>query len=144
MDCVMFVVSLVSRYLLYYALAVGFLVAVAIATGYWMGGLIGGLIPTMFASLMCGVAHARRTGRRASAEVAWGAGALFALVSAVCGAALFVLLASDEVTGALMEVGMASPFGLLVIVLISLLVTIVASRIFFGLGSRTSHGPASA
>ena len=144
MDCAMSVVSLAFRYLLYYVLAVGFLVAAAIVTGSWMGGLIGGLIPTRFASLMCGVAYARRTGGRAPAEVAWGAGALFALVTAVCGAVLFVLLASDEIRRALMEVGMATPFGLLVIVLISLLVTIVASRIFFGLGSRTLHDPARA
>jgi hypothetical protein len=144
MDCAMFILYLAFRYLLYYALAVIFLLAVAIATGYAMGGLIGVLIPTMVASLMCGVDYARRTGRRAPAEVAWGAGALFAVVSVVCGAILFVVLATDEVRGALMEVGMALPFGLLVVVLISFLVTIVASRIFFGLGSRTSHGPARA
>jgi hypothetical protein len=140
----MFILSLTFRYILYYALAVAFLVAVAVATGYWVGGLIGGLIPTMFGSLMCGVAYARRTGRRAPSEVDWGAAALFVVVSAICGAALLMLFASDEVTSRLIQVGRASPMGLLLIALVGLLSTIVASRIFFGLGARTTHAPAQA
>jgi hypothetical protein len=140
----MFFLSLTFRYLLYYALAVGFLIAAAVATGYWMGGLIGSLIPTMFASLMCGVTYARRNGRRAPVEVAWGAATLFAVVSAVGGIALFMLSVSDEEMSKLVEVAKASPMGLLFFAMMGLLITIVASRIFFGLGSRTWHGQVSA
>jgi Co/Zn/Cd efflux system component len=140
----MFFLSLAFRFVLYYVLALVLMAGAAVATGYWMTGLIGGLIPTMFASLLCGVAYARRTGRRAPAEVAWGVATLFAIVSAVGGVALFVLSLSDEEMRRLIAVGRASPMGLFIFALIGLLVTIVAARIFFGLGSRTRHGPVNA
>jgi hypothetical protein len=140
----MFIFALTIRYLLYYALAVALLVAAAVATGYWVGGLIGGLIPTMFGSLMSGVAYARRTGRRAPSEVAWGAATIFVVVTSVGGAALFLLLAPDEVRRHLIDATQASPTGMLMIVIIALVVAILASRIFFGLGSRTWHASARA
>lgn len=140
----MFFVTLAFRYILYYVLAAVFMCLAAFATGYLVTGLIGGLIPTMFASLMCGVTYARRTGRKAPAEVAWGAGTLFALMSSVCGAVLFVLFAPEELMGQLIQVSQAAPMSVLVIVLFALSMTIIASRIFFGLGSRTWHGPVNA
>jgi hypothetical protein len=144
LDCAVFILSLTFRYLLFYALAVAGLVAVALATGDWMTGLIGSLIPTMFASLMCGVAYARRTGRRASSDVAWGMATLFAVVSSVVGLGVFLLRLSGDVRGRLVEVAGESPMGLLIFALIGLLVSIIAARIFFGLGSRTWHAPARA
>jgi hypothetical protein len=98
----------------------------------------------MFASLMCGAAYARRTGGRAPSEVAWGIATLFAVVSSVGSLVVFLLQASDDMRGRLAEVGQASPTGLLIFVLIGLVISIIAARIFFGLGSRTWHGPARA
>ena len=144
MDCAVFLLNLTFRYIAYYVVAAAFMCAAAFVTGYWVTGLIGGLIPTMFASLMCGVAYARRTGRKASPEVAWGAGAGFAMITSVGGVALFVSVAPEELMSELVRVSMAAPTVALVIVLISLLLTIVASRVFFGLGSRTWHGPVTA
>jgi hypothetical protein len=137
----MLFLTLACRYAVYYVLAAVLMCMAALVTGYWVTGLIGGLIPTMFASLMCGVNYARRTGRKAPVEIAWGAGTLFALMSSASGAALFALLAPEELMRQLIQVSLAAPMVALVIVLISLLLTIVASRIFFGLGSRTWHGP---
>jgi hypothetical protein len=144
MDCAVFFLTLTFRYITYYIVAAIFMCAAAFVTGYWVTGLIGGLIPTMFASLMCGVAYARRTGRRASPEVAWGAGTGFAMITSVGGVAVFASLAPEELMSELVRVILTAPMVALVIVLISLLMTIVASRIFFGLGSRTWHGPVTA
>jgi hypothetical protein len=140
----MFFLSLTIRYLLYYLLAAGLMFAAAVATGYSVGGIIGGLIPTMFGSLMCGVAYARRTGSRAPSEVAWGAATLFVVVTSVGGTALFLLLAPGEVRSHLIDASQASPTAMLLIALFALFVAILASRIFFGLGSRTWHAPARA
>jgi hypothetical protein len=144
LDCAVFILAIALRYILYFSLSLAFLAAVAVATGYRVGGLIGGLLPTMFGSLMCGVAYARRSGRKAPSEVAWGAATLFTVVNLAGGSALFVLLATDEVAGRLSELSRTSPMGLFLFALIALLTTIVASRVFFGLGSRSWHGPVRA
>lgn len=92
LDCTTLFLALAFPYTLYYDLAAIFMCVAALATGYWVTGLIRGLTPTMFASLICGVTNARRTGSKAPAEVAWCTGTLFALLSSVSGTALFALL----------------------------------------------------
>jgi hypothetical protein len=135
--------SLALRFLLLLVAATVMMMVILYLTDVYLGldGNSGtALAPTMLASLMCGQAYARKTGRRPSGGTAWGVAAMFAGITLVCSVAMLFLF-DAEVRAEFLGV---RPAVLLTLGLAMTLVLLLVARIFFGLGSRTWHAPARA